>query len=213
MCLEVFQQSPEGFLSVQQPLRRLSPPADRAQRRRTTGPGALQRPEEGQLRQLSPERDPPSGFPNFTDFGFNAIGVPRNRQLPANDDPAFYDLGLCGPLRTDLASHKDYCGQFRVPPLRNVALRRAFFHNGGFHSLDQVLAFYAERDTNPGKWYAKNGGRVDAFDDLPAAYRKNVNRERPFGGKPGAAPALDDDEIRDIIAFLKTLTDADVAKR
>jgi cytochrome c peroxidase len=51
---------------------------------------------------------------------------------------------------------------------------------------------------------------VDAFDDLPKEYRANVNRERPFGGAAGAPPALTSDEIEDLVAFLKTLTDADV---
>ena len=29
------------------------------------------------------------------------LGVPRNPEIPANVDPTYYDLGLCGPLRTD----------------------------------------------------------------------------------------------------------------
>jgi cytochrome c peroxidase len=152
-------------------------------------------------------------FPQFTDFGFNAIGVPRNRELPANRDAAYYDLGLCGPQRRDLTGHPEYCGEFRVPPLRNVVVRRAFFHNGVFHRLEQVLDFYVERDINPGKWYPKVDGRVSPFDDLPPAYRKNVNRDPPFGGRPGAAPALNKSEIRDLIAFLNTLTDADLTKK
>jgi cytochrome c peroxidase len=148
-------------------------------------------------------------FPHFTDFGFAALGVPRNRAIAANRDPKFFDLGLCGPTRTDLSEHKEYCGQFRVPGLRNVAARRVFFHNGVFHDLKQVLEFYAQRDTRPARWYA-SGGRVDPFDDLPKEYRANVNREPPFGGTAGAPPALTSDQIEDLVAFLKTLTDADV---
>jgi len=153
-------------------------------------------------------------LPNFTDFGYNARAVPRNRALPANADPAFHDLGLCGPMRTDLAQHPEYCGELRVPTLRNVAVRRAFFHNGVFHSLDDVLAFYVSRDTNPGKWYGgKPGGKVKRFDDLPAAYHRNVNVDPPFGGKTGAAPALTKREIADVIAFLNTLMDADLTNK
>jgi len=152
-------------------------------------------------------------FPLFTDFGYNAIAVPRNPAIPANKDPAFYDLGLCGPMRTDLSTHKEYCGQFRVPTLRNVALKRVFFHNGVFHSLEDVLQFYATRDTSPGKWYAKTGDHVEPFNDLPPEYRANVNREPPFGGKPGAPPALSAADIEDVIAFLKTLTDADLVAK
>ena len=216
-CLEVFQQSPKDFYPY-------SSRYDAYLRRQVTLSAAEQRGltlfndnKKGNCASCHPSGVRHDGFPNFTDFGYNAIGVPRNRTLPDNADPAFHDLGLCGPMRTDLASHKEYCGEFRVPTLRNAAVRRAFFHNGQFHTLDQVLAFYVARDTNPGKWYAKiggkPGGKVDAFDDLPAAYKKNVNSERPFGGKPGATPALSKGEINDVIAFLKTLTDADLTKK
>jgi cytochrome c peroxidase len=146
--------------------------------------------------------------PQFTDYGFNAIGVPRNRQIPANADSAYYDLGLCGPLRRDFRDRPEYCGQFRTPTLRNVALRQSFFHNGAMHSLAEVLDFYAERDIDPGRWYARAAdGTVEKFDDLPAAYRANVNREPPFDRHPGDAPALSEAERADIVAFLRTLSD------
>jgi cytochrome c peroxidase len=146
--------------------------------------------------------------PQFTDYGMIAIGVPRNRDIPANADPNFFDLGLCGPLRTDLAGHSDYCGRFLTPTLRNVALRQSFFHNGAVHTLREAIAFYVERDTDPGKWYPRDAaGRVEKFDDLPAAYRDNINMEPPFGPRPGNVPALSAGEIDDVIAFLNTLTD------
>jgi hypothetical protein len=59
--------------------------------------------------------------------------------------------------------------------------------------------------------YCLCGGHVERYDDLPAQYQDNVNREPPFDRKPGEAPALSKDEIEDVIAFLKTLTDADLA--
>lgn len=146
--------------------------------------------------------------PQFTDYGLIALGVPRNNEIPANADPAFFDLGACGPLRTDLAGRAEYCGRFLTPTLRNVALRRTFFHNGRVHSLRHAIAFYAERDTDPEKWYPRaSTGRVLKFDDLPEAYRINVERGPPFGGKPGDPPALSAREIDDIVAFLATLTD------
>jgi cytochrome c peroxidase len=146
--------------------------------------------------------------PQFTDYGLIAIGVPRNPAIPANADPAYHDLGLCGPLRTDLAAHPEYCGLFKTPSLRNVATRQTFFHNGVFHTLRQVMEFYVERDTDPGKWYARNpDGSVDKFDDLPAQYRDNINIDPPFDRHPGDKPALDNAGIDDVIAFLQTLTD------
>ncbi|OLL30297.1 cytochrome-c peroxidase [Burkholderia sp. SRS-W-2-2016] len=145
--------------------------------------------------------------PQFSDFGLIAIGVPRNRALPANRDPRFYDLGACGPERTDLKGRDEFCGIFRTPTLRNVALKHSFFHNGIYHSLDEVVRFYAERDTHPEKFYPVVGGKVRKFDDLPQRYWANLNTEPPFDRKPGDKPALDEAEIADVVAFLKTLTD------
>jgi cytochrome c peroxidase len=146
--------------------------------------------------------------PQFTDYGLVATGAPRNTAIPANKDPSFFDLGLCGPLRSDLRDRAEYCGRFKTPSLRNVATRRVFFHNGIFHTLRQVMEFYAQRDINPGKWYPHDAnGSVRKFDDLPAAYHANVDVDPPFGGHPGDRPALSDDEIGDVIAFMRTLTD------
>jgi cytochrome c peroxidase len=146
--------------------------------------------------------------PQFTDYGLIALGVPRNPAIPANRDPAYFDLGLCGPIRTDFLGRAEYCGLFKTPSLRNVALRPVFMHNGVFRTLRQVMEFYVERDTAPEKWYGHApDGTVEKFDDLPPADRKSVNTDPPFGGHPGDRSALDAAEIDDVIAFLGTLTD------
>ena len=147
-------------------------------------------------------------LPLFTDFGMVAAAPPRNRAIPANSDPAHFDLGLCGPDRVDLARRADYCGLFKTPSLRNVALRKVFFHNGVFSSLREAVAFYADRDIHPERWYAPGrDGTVHRYDDLPPQYHGNVNVEAPFNRRPGDAPALTEQEIDDITAFLSTLTD------
>ena len=147
-------------------------------------------------------------FPAFSDFGLIAIGVPRNAKLASNQDPNYFDLGACGPMRTDLKGKTQYCGAFRTPSLRNIALRKTFFHNGQFHDLTQVIQFYASRDSNPAKWYPKNkDGTINKYDDLPAAYHGNINVDPPFNRKLGDKAALTDNEIRDMVVFLGTLTD------
>jgi cytochrome c peroxidase len=147
--------------------------------------------------------------PAFTDFQFEALGAPRNRDISANSDSRHYDLGLCGPQRTDYAKSTAYCGLFKTPTLRNTATRKVFFHNGAFHSLEQVMHFYVERETEPAKWYPQRAdGTLDRYNDLPVEYRGNVDVvDAPFDGKVGDPPALNDAEIADIIAFLNTLTD------
>ena len=149
--------------------------------------------------------------PNFTDYQFEALGVPRNPEIRANASTAYFDDGLCGPLRTDQAHQAAYCGMFKTPTLRNVAIRATFFHNGRFHSLKEALRFYVRRDTDPKLWYPVSAsGSVDKFDDLPPPLRANVDViDEPLTRQEGAAPAWNDAEIDDVIAFLKTLTDAD----
>jgi cytochrome c peroxidase len=151
-------------------------------------------------------------LPIFTDRSYDNLGVPRNTEIPANADPAYYDLGLCNDA-TIKASNPEVCGAFKVPSLRNVALRHSFFHNGRFHTLKDALTFYVQRDTNPEKFYPLNSdGTVDKFDDLPAQYRGNVNQEEvPYNRHQGDQPALSDAEIDDVIAFLGTLSDGYVA--
>ena len=166
-------------------------------------------PKKGNCAKCHVDVPGPGGRPaQFTDYGHVAVGVPRNPEIPANRDPRFFDLGLCGPVRKDLAGEPEFCGMFKTPTLRNSASRQVFFHNGRFHTLDEVLRFYSERDTDPAKWYPRVGGKVVAFDDLPPRYRDNVDRvDEPFTRKRGDKPVFTDAEIADLAAFMKTLDD------
>jgi cytochrome c peroxidase len=171
----------------------------------------------------------------FTDFSYEAIGVPRNLAIVANRNPEYADLGLCGPERNDHKPGADgtnrFCGMFKAPSLRNVATRTTFFHNGAIHSLEQAIRFYNTRDTLPELWYPTVGGTpkanpdpsfptyglittqyvggvVQKFDDLPPAYRGNIDTQLPLDGRArGSAPPMTDAQIVDVICFLKTLTD------
>jgi cytochrome c peroxidase len=150
----------------------------------------------------------------FTDFTYDNLGIPRNAQIPDNDDPTFFDLGLCrqdglaakAPPDFDLES---LCGAFKVPTLRNVAITAPYGHNGYFTTLRDVVRFYVTRDTNPELWYPTDAaGNVQKFDDLPPQYQANVNTEEvPYDRKLGEPPRLSDDEIDAVVAFLGTLTD------
>lgn len=150
----------------------------------------------------------------FTDFTYDALGVPRNTKIPDNQDPAHFDLGLCEqeglasrvPPGFDVAS---VCGAFKVPTLRNIERTAPYMHNGYFTDLRDVVRFYVTRDTSPELWYPRAAdGSVRKFDDLPERYRENVNTtEVPYDRKPGEPPRLDDAEIDAVVAFLKTLTD------
>lgn len=146
-------------------------------------------------------------LPLFTDFTYDNLGIPRNPAIAANAYANYFDAGLCG--RPDLKDRTDLCGAFKVPTLRNVALRKVFFHNGVFHKLRDVVAFYVQRDTHPEKWYPlRADGTVDTLNDLRPEWKANVNTsEAPYDRHIGDSPALNDAEIGDVVAFLQTLSD------
>ena len=127
--------------------------------------------------------------------GADNLGLPRNPELQRNADPADFDLGLC--QRADLPGRPDLCAAFKVPSLRNVAPRQAYFHNSRFKTLKGALTFYVQRDTNPEKFYPLDpNATLLKFNDLPPAYRNNVNTtEIPYRPGLGDSPALSDAEM------------------
>ena len=147
--------------------------------------------------------------PLFTDTQYEALGVPRNPHLQLNKNAEHFDLGLCGPIRKDLASQKQYCGMFLTPTLRNVDRRSVFFHNGAYNTLKQVMDFYNLRSVQPEKIYPRDAsGKLALYNDIPKALQGNVDiKDAPFDRKVGDAPAMSDLDIQDIIAFVHTLDD------
>jgi cytochrome c peroxidase len=79
-------------------------------------------------------------------------------------------------------------GKFKVPGLRNVAVTAPYMHNGMFASLEEVLHYY----NNP-KGFFPHQVNIDP------AFKEPLN--------------LSQKEQRDIIAFLKTLTDKAYLKK
>jgi cytochrome c peroxidase len=155
-------------------------------------------------------------------------GAPPYTPIDSDDGVhLYYDIGICGPFRDNAGRNLfGQCGQFKVPTLRNIAITAPYFHNGQFTTLLDAVTFYVQRDTNPEKYYPTTAdGTVTKFDDLPAlygglfpvninqlgsdlSYVGNVNTlEIPYNRHLGGTPALDGDEINDLIAFLCTLTD------
>jgi cytochrome c peroxidase len=153
----------------------------------------------------------------FTDFTYEAVGVPRNTSIQANvTRPGLpvthYDLGLCTAQNPttphSLPANAALCGMFKTPTLRNVATRQAYFHNGVFHTLTDVLNWYNTRDTNPAAWYPTVNGVVQKFNDLPTAYRANIDPQVPLDGLPvGSTPHMSAQDLSDLQCFLNTLTD------
>lgn len=118
-----------------------------------------------------------ASYPLFTDFTYDNLGIPVNPLLAGNPT----DYGLGGFLG-DPAEN----GKFKVPTLRNIEMTPPYGHNGYFPTLKSIVDFYNTRDVLP--WPAP---------EVP----QNVNTDEL--GDLG----LTAQEVDDIVAFLKTLTD------
>ena len=157
---------------------------------------------------VNPASSQPSDSP-FTDNSYVVEGIPRNTLIPSNASATFYDLGLCGPERTPPTppagvNINHFCGAFRVPTLRNVALRGHYMHNGFFTQLSDVVSFYSTRNSNPQHWYGPTG----IPNDLPAEYQGNLETKRaPFNRPASAGPLFTNAQISDLVTFLGTLSD------
>jgi cytochrome c peroxidase len=108
---------------------------------------------------LAPGAD---GYPLFTNFGYDNLGIPRNPDNPFYtmppawnpDGDAWIDYGLGAFLQSagyDEAVYDLEMGKFKIPSVRNVDLRpaedfvKAYGHNGYFKSLEEIILFYAWR--------------------------------------------------------------------
>ncbi|NIJ45011.1 cytochrome c peroxidase [Wenyingzhuangia heitensis] len=88
------------------------------------------------------------------------------------------DLG-----RYELFKTEQRKGMFKTPTLRNIVLTAPYMHNGVYNTLEEVMDFYNQ------------GGGAGLGFDVP-------HQTLPFDNLN-----LSEEEIKDIIAFMKTLTD------
>ena len=163
-------------------------------------------PEKGNCAACHTAEADKDGTPAlFTDNSYDNLGVPVSSKMLKHQA---LDKGVCThPLVRARPDAQSLCGAFKVPSLRNVAVRRAFFHSASMTDLREVIAFYATRDTDPKRWY----GTTKPLGGVPKALRANVNRDEvPYGQKPGEQARLSEQDIDDLLAFLHTLTDADL---
>jgi len=134
--------------------------------------------------------------PLFTNFGFHntgtgstkpphydlgrSVGLRAARLDPFNCEGPFSDApaNACAALRFADLNHTGGLlrGAFKVPTLRNVADTSPYLHDGRFETLEQVIAHY--REPAP-----------------PTTSRHELARVR-----------LTDQEARQLVAFLRTLT-------
>lgn len=144
--------------------------------------------------------------PLLTDQHFHNTGVPpRDAARPDRGRAAatakvrhdeFNCLGsfsdapsqACQELRFMVSDDPALEGAFKTPSLRNVALRAPYMHAGQFASLEAVVAHYVKSPP------AAVGHTELAHDGNAHNERKRIR--------------LSESEVRDLAAFLRTLSDA-----
>jgi cytochrome c peroxidase len=132
----------------------------------------------------------------FTNFEYHNIGVPVNPKVLENlTEPQKSDVGAA--IRPE-ASRSD-TGKFRVPSLRNVAVTAPYMHNGVFASLEAAVLFYGRHLVE------QSIASINPETGRPwraAEVAETVEQENLVKGQP-----LDLKRTRQLVAFLKTLTD------
>jgi cytochrome c peroxidase len=154
-----------------------------------------------------------AGYPLFTDFSYDNLGIPKNPENPATiADPNWADPGLGGFLeKTALYStvSSTEIGKFKVPTLRNVDLRptttfvKAYGHNGYFKSLEGIVHFYNTRDVLavcPGDYTEPQALQANCWPAPEVAENMNTKQVGNMG--------LTAVEEKELVAFLKTLSDS-----
>lgn len=135
----------------------------------------------------------------FTNYEYHNIGTPENVELRELNGvaPGTIDDGLLANPQVDAQTDQH---KFKVPTLRNVAVTGPYMHNGVFEDLRTVVLFYNIYNTrNPERLINPETG--EPFATSTAISSLSVT-ELTHG------PALEDERIDAIVAFLKTLTDA-----
>lgn len=117
--------------------------------------------------------------PAFVESESEILGVPQ--RVDTRNALPDSDMGRAAGIRRE---HSEiYRHSFKTPTVRNVELTAPYFHNGAYQNLEQVVDFYA-----------RGGG-------------KGIGWDLPYQTLPFDNLDLTADDRRDIIAFLRALTD------
>ncbi|MHA7868314.1 MAG: cytochrome-c peroxidase [Salipiger thiooxidans] len=133
----------------------------------------------------------------FSDYRYYNLGVPANTDLRASNGVTKLDDGL--HANPGVAGAMDTMGRYRTPTLRNVAVTGPYMHNGVFEDLRTVILFYNTYNTRNEK--RKINPETGAPFGPPEVAENIAMTELTEG------PALDDQRIDALVAFLRTLTD------
>jgi cytochrome c peroxidase len=157
--------------------------------------------------------------PLFTDYSYDNLGIPKSKNFLIAGNPIDYGIGGRPDIAAvdpdpELSAAAGYpvsageAGKFKVMTLRNIAVTPPYGHNGFFATLEQIVHFYNKRDMMQGMGGGGDmggGGMGGGGGGMKMAMQpevaQNMNTEEL--GNLGLTMM----EERDLVAFLKTLTD------
>ena len=131
--------------------------------------------------------------PLMTDYSYDNLGVPINTGLRAVNGVTSNDEGLYSNPQVSDVNLK---GAFKVSSLRNVAVTGPYMHNGVFKDLKTVVHFYSTRDV---------GGAINP--ETNTTWKEGEFHSAKNTDELGNLGLTDEDE-ENLVAFLKTFTDA-----
>ena len=151
----------------------------------------------GKARCSTCHNGPMLGAQQFANAGVPQLGPGTGKQLPL-DDGRQNDVNVGPPITQPFS--------FRVAPLRNVELSAPYMHDGVYATLEEVVRHYNNVDS-----------ALKAFDPavLSPALRASYHGDAAtvarisstIDGRIKQPIGLSVDEQRQIVAFLKSLTD------
>lgn len=134
----------------------------------------------------------------FTNYEYHNIGVPTNTEGRLKNGVALdtADLGL---LNHPTVDDPKQAGKFKVPTLRNIAVTGPYMHNGVFQELRTVVLFYDKYNSRSKK------RQINPETDKP--WRQPEVPQNLSLKELETGPALKDQRVDALVAFMKTLTD------
>ncbi|MEM9605354.1 MAG: cytochrome c peroxidase [Pseudomonadota bacterium] len=99
---------------------------------------------------------------------------------------------------------------FRTPMLRNVALTAPYGHNGAWPTLDGIIRQHLDPAGMRAKWTRDDANLIDVPWLAPVDFiiqSDRIEMARQAAAVPAPGPALTDDEIASLVAFMHALTD------
>jgi cytochrome c peroxidase len=141
----------------------------------------------------------------FTNFEYHNIGTPRNNQamdaraaLGLQDANATFK-GLAATIKDTDSNSQDHLGKVKVPTLRNVAITAPYMSNGVFKKLRTVLEFYDHMGESNHNLHPLNPETNEVWGSND--YTQTISHADL------AQKSMSDTKIRNLEAFLRTLTD------